>query len=77
MHSIAMAMCSSARLDGAIRESMQMQYTFGAYVLDTQQCELYRDGIRLSLQLKAFQVLLYLLAHRERTVSRVELAILS
>src|SRR5262245_56808046 len=50
-----------------------MQYTFGVYTLDTQQYELYRTDERLPLRPKAFQVLVYLLAHRERVVSKEEL----
>lgn len=50
-----------------------MQYTFGVYTLNTQQYELYRAGERLPLRPKAFQVLVYLLAHRERVVSKTEL----
>ncbi len=50
-----------------------MQYRFDDYVLDTQQCELIRDGERLPLRPKAFQVLAYLLAHRDRVVSQDEL----
>jgi DNA-binding winged helix-turn-helix (wHTH) protein len=50
-----------------------MQYTFGVYQLDPQQYELSRAGERRPLRPKAFQVLVYLLAHRERVVSKAEL----
>jgi DNA-binding winged helix-turn-helix (wHTH) protein/predicted ATPase len=50
-----------------------MQYTFGVYQLDLQQYELSRAGERRPLRPKAFQVLVYLLAHRERVVSKAEL----
>jgi DNA-binding winged helix-turn-helix (wHTH) protein len=62
----------SAGPEGAKREPW-MQYTFGMYQLDLQQYELSRAGERLPLRPKAFQVLVYLLTHRERVVSKAEL----
>ena len=50
-----------------------MRYSFGDYVLDTQRYELQRDGEPLKLRRKVFQVLAYLLAHRERVVPKQEL----
>jgi DNA-binding winged helix-turn-helix (wHTH) protein/class 3 adenylate cyclase/tetratricopeptide (TPR) repeat protein len=50
-----------------------MRYIFGNYVLDTQCYELHRAGEPLKLRRKVFQVLAYLLAHRERVVPKQEL----
>src|SRR5688572_30046168 len=50
-----------------------MRYIFGAYSLDTQLYELRRAGERLHLGPQVFNVLAYLLAHRDRVVSRDEL----
>ena len=50
-----------------------MRYFFGDYVLDTQCYELQHAGESLKLRRKAFQVLAYLLLHRERVVPKQEL----
>jgi len=50
-----------------------MRYNFGPYSLDTQLYELRRAGERLHLSPQVFNVLAYLLAHRDRVVSRDEL----
>jgi class 3 adenylate cyclase/tetratricopeptide (TPR) repeat protein len=50
-----------------------MRYIFGDYVLDTQRCELHHTGAPIKLRRKVFQVLVYLLAHRDRVVSKQEL----
>src|SRR5256885_6815046 len=50
-----------------------MRYLFGDYVLDTQRAELHGAGEPVQLRRKAFQVLAYLLAHRERVVPKQEL----
>src|SRR5215813_9940560 len=50
-----------------------MRYTFGDYVLDTQRYELHHAGALVKLRRKVFQVLAYLLAHRERVVPKQEL----
>jgi DNA-binding winged helix-turn-helix (wHTH) protein/predicted ATPase len=50
-----------------------MRYTFGTYSLDTERQELYRKGSPVPLQRKMYRVLLYLLEHRERLVSKNEL----
>src|SRR5215813_8817319 len=50
-----------------------MRYTFGDYVLDTQRYELHHAGALVKLRRKVFQVLVYLLAHRERVVPKQEL----
>src|SRR5262249_2119857 len=50
-----------------------MRYIFDTYVLDTQRYELHGAGAPIKLRRKAFQVLAYLLAHRDRVVSKQEL----
>jgi DNA-binding winged helix-turn-helix (wHTH) protein/tetratricopeptide (TPR) repeat protein len=50
-----------------------MRYIFGDYVLDTQRRELHRTGEPIKLRRKVFHVLVYLLAHRDRVVSKQEL----
>jgi DNA-binding winged helix-turn-helix (wHTH) protein len=46
-----------------------MRYTLGDYTLDTQRYELYRAGIPLPLQPKVFDLLAYLIQHRDRVVT--------
>jgi DNA-binding winged helix-turn-helix (wHTH) protein/ABC-type hemin transport system ATPase subunit len=50
-----------------------MRYLFGDYVLDTQRYELHDAGAPIKLRRKAFQVLVYLLAHRDRVVPKQEI----
>jgi DNA-binding winged helix-turn-helix (wHTH) protein len=50
-----------------------MHYTFGDCVLDTQRYVLHRAGQPVRLRPKVFQVLVYLLSHRERVVTKQEL----
>src|SRR5215470_17542074 len=50
-----------------------MCYTFGDYILDTQCYELHHAGALVQLRRKVFQVLVYLLVHRDRVVSKQEL----
>jgi DNA-binding winged helix-turn-helix (wHTH) protein/tetratricopeptide (TPR) repeat protein len=50
-----------------------VQYTLGDYTLDTQRYELCRTGMPLKLQPKIFDLLVYLLQHRHRVVTRQEL----
>jgi class 3 adenylate cyclase/DNA-binding winged helix-turn-helix (wHTH) protein/predicted ATPase len=50
-----------------------MRYVFGDYALDTDCYELRRAGMRLPLGPKAFEVLTYLLQHRGRAVTKVEI----
>jgi class 3 adenylate cyclase/DNA-binding winged helix-turn-helix (wHTH) protein/tetratricopeptide (TPR) repeat protein len=50
-----------------------MLYIFGNYVLDTQCQELHCAGEPRKLRRKVFQVLAYLLAHRDRVVPKQEL----
>lgn len=50
-----------------------MRYVFGDYSLDTQRYELRRTGELIPLGPQVFNVLAYLVAHRDRVVSRDEL----
>jgi DNA-binding winged helix-turn-helix (wHTH) protein len=50
-----------------------MRYGFGDYVLDTERAELQGAEGPIPLRRKAFQVLVHLLTHRERVVSKQEL----
>src|SRR5262245_11179036 len=50
-----------------------MRYLFDDYILDTQRYELHRAETQIHLRPKAFQVLAYLLAHRDRVVPKAEL----
>ena len=50
-----------------------MRYAFGDYSLDTQRYELRRAGTLIPLGPQVFNVLAYLMAHRDRVVSRDEL----
>jgi DNA-binding winged helix-turn-helix (wHTH) protein/class 3 adenylate cyclase/predicted ATPase len=50
-----------------------MRYVFGDYSLDTQRYELRRAGELIPLGPQVFNVLTYLVAHRDRVVSRDEL----
>src|SRR5262245_39599203 len=55
------------------KAAIAMYYIFGDYVLDTQRHELQHAGEPIKLRRKVFQVLAYLLAHRERVVPKEEL----
>jgi DNA-binding winged helix-turn-helix (wHTH) protein len=50
-----------------------MLYTFGEYELDSQRYELRCAGILLKIEPQVFNVLAYLIQHRDRTVTRQEL----
>jgi len=50
-----------------------MRYVFGECTLDTQRAELARTGHVYRLRRKVFQVLVYLLAHADRVVSKQEI----
>ena len=58
---------------GLLGEGRAMRYLFGDYVQDTQRAELHGAGAPIKLRHKAFQVLAYLLAHRDRVVPKHEL----
>src|SRR5262249_3336011 len=48
-------------------------YRFGDYTLDTHCCEVCRTGTRIKLRPKVFDVLRYLIAHRDRVIAQQEL----
>ena len=50
-----------------------MVYRFGDYTLDPRRHRLQRAGQPVRLRPKAFQILQYLLEHRDRTVLKQEL----
>jgi len=50
-----------------------MIYRFGNYELDTQRCELCCAGQQVAIEPKVFAVLVYLLQHRDRVVTKEEL----
>jgi DNA-binding winged helix-turn-helix (wHTH) protein/class 3 adenylate cyclase len=50
-----------------------MRYLFGDCALDTHRCELRRTGTLIKLRPKVFDVLTYLIAHRDRVITRQEL----
>jgi DNA-binding winged helix-turn-helix (wHTH) protein len=50
-----------------------MRYAFDDYILDAQRYELHRAGHPVPLRPKPFEVLAYLLAHRDRIVPKDEL----
>jgi DNA-binding winged helix-turn-helix (wHTH) protein/tetratricopeptide (TPR) repeat protein len=50
-----------------------MRYRFGDYLFDTERYELHRAGVRVPLRPKECDVLAYLLARRDRVVSKDEL----
>jgi DNA-binding winged helix-turn-helix (wHTH) protein len=50
-----------------------MRYRFGDYLFDTERYDLYRAGVLVPLRPKECDVLAYLLAHRDRVVSKDEL----
>jgi DNA-binding winged helix-turn-helix (wHTH) protein len=50
-----------------------MIYHFGDCVLDAERYELRRAGDVIAIEPKVFQVLVYLIQHRDRVVTRDEL----
>ena len=50
-----------------------MIYVFEDYALDTQRYELRRRGVLCPLEPQGFNVLVYLVQHRDRVVSKEEL----
>jgi DNA-binding response OmpR family regulator len=50
-----------------------MIYRFGNYELDAQRCELRCAGQPVAIEPKVFEVLVYLIAHRDRVVTKEEL----
>ena len=56
-----------------INLDIAMRYVFGDYLLDTQRYELSYRNQPIKLRPKVFHVLRYLIAHRDRVVSKDEL----
>jgi DNA-binding winged helix-turn-helix (wHTH) protein len=50
-----------------------MIYRFGNYELDEQHCELHCAGQLVAVEPKVFEVLVYLIKHRDRVVTKEEL----
>ena len=50
-----------------------MRYMFGDCTLDTERYELHPAGVRIPVRSKVFQLLAYLIAHRDRVVVKDEL----
>jgi DNA-binding winged helix-turn-helix (wHTH) protein len=50
-----------------------MRYVFGDYTLNTECYELRHAGVRIPLRPKVFQLLAYLIIHRDRVVLKDEL----
>ena len=48
-------------------------FAFGDYELDTQRYQLRRNTMLVEVEPKVFDLLIYLVHHRQRTVSREEL----
>ena len=60
-------------MDVEINLDIAMRYVFGDYRLDTQRYELSYRNQPIKLRPKVFHVLRYLIAHRDRVVSKDEL----
>ena len=50
-----------------------MQYRFGAFVLDTAQFAVYRNGRKVDVEPRVFRLLEYLIVNRDRVIPRAEL----
>src|SRR5215813_14383643 len=57
----------------AVGGHTRMWYVFGDCTLDTELYVVQRTGLTIPLRLKVFQVLHYLLRHRDRVISKQEL----
>ena len=55
------------------RESWAMRYVFDDCTLDTERYELRRASVRIPLRPKVFQLLAYLITHRDRVILKDEL----
>jgi DNA-binding winged helix-turn-helix (wHTH) protein/tetratricopeptide (TPR) repeat protein len=64
-----------SRVTGAGDPPPPRRYAFADFLLDTQLCTLYRAGMPVRLRPKVFQVLRYLLEHRDRPVTKDELCV--
>lgn len=67
----------TARIEAVMRRRQGDQaaaarpsYSFGPFLLDSDRGELYRNGLPITLSSLEYQLLLYLLAHRDRVCSR-------
>src|ERR687888_1220090 len=60
-------------MDVHMQSDRDMRYVFGDYRLDTQRYELSYRNQPIKLRPKVFHVLRYLIAHRDRVVSKDEL----
>ena len=60
-------------MDVHMQSDIDMRYVFGDYRLDTQRYELSYRNQPIKLRPKVFHVLSYLIAHRDRVVSKDEL----
>jgi DNA-binding winged helix-turn-helix (wHTH) protein len=49
-----------------------MRYEFGDDTLDTARCELHRVGQSIGLRPKVYDVLVYLVTHRDRVIPKDE-----
>ena len=70
---VPIACCGPEAQQAPPRRRGAMRYFFDDYVLDTQRYELHCAGTRIHLRPKVFQILAYLLAHRDRVVPKAEL----
>jgi pimeloyl-ACP methyl ester carboxylesterase/DNA-binding winged helix-turn-helix (wHTH) protein len=50
-----------------------LQYRFGTYVIDTERVEIRQDGALVAVEPQVFDLLVYLITHRDRVVSRDEI----
>jgi pimeloyl-ACP methyl ester carboxylesterase/DNA-binding winged helix-turn-helix (wHTH) protein len=50
-----------------------LQYRFGDYVVDTERVEIRQNGSLISVEPQVFDLLVYLITHRDRVVSRDEI----
>ena len=50
-----------------------MRFLFGVHVLDLERRELHRDGSLISVEPQVFDLLVYLVRHRDRVVSKGDL----
>jgi DNA-binding winged helix-turn-helix (wHTH) protein len=56
-----------------MEESWAMRYVFDDCTLDTERYELRRASVRIPLRPKVFQLLAYLITHRDRVILKDEL----
>ena len=64
---------SNGRCRFSARGRRAVRYTFGAHELDDLGVELRRDGELIAVEPQVFDVLLHLVRHRERVVTKEEL----